>query len=118
MSNLITFFDGNMTRDPELKNIGGSSLATTSLAVNQGYYNNNKEWVEKVTFVNIEAWGKTAEKLNTEGAKGYRIIGDGEFYQNSWEDNNGNKRYDLKLRINKIRAILPPKAKSNEPRLS
>ena len=53
---------GNLTRDPELSYLSsGMALAKMGLAANRRFKNKAGEQQEEVCFVDVEAWGKTAE---------------------------------------------------------
>jgi len=53
---------GNLTRDPEIKYIpSGTPVCEIGLAVNDRRKNQNGEWVEETTFVDVTLWSRTAE---------------------------------------------------------
>lgn len=109
MSRAAVEFDGNLTRDVELKHLpSGVMLAVASIAVDSGYYDKDKNWIESVGFFELEAYGKTAEKMQ-EALKGYRIIGNGNLKQDRWSDSAGNVRSKVKISIAKIFIITEPK---------
>lgn len=71
---------GNLTRDPEVKQLeSGSSLAKLTLAVND----NSKE--EEVSFVNVTMFGKSAETLGKYVKKGRKIVVEGRLKEGRWE---------------------------------
>ena len=77
---------GNLTRDPELTTVGnGTQLCKFGIAHNE-VFTSNGEKQEKTTYLDIVAWGKTAE-IAAEGLKvGYPILLQGKIGQSSWED--------------------------------
>lgn len=53
---------GNLTRDIELRYLqDGTPKATSAIAVNKRYRDRNGQQQEKVMFINLNFWGKTAE---------------------------------------------------------
>ena len=91
MTNSITV-TGNLTRDPELRfTTGGRGVASFGLAVNRRYQQNG-EWVEQVSFLNVVCWGDMGENVATSLTKGSRAIVTGRLEQRSWETPDGEKR--------------------------
>lgn len=91
---------GNLTRDPEVKSVGGGSqLANLSLAVNRRYSTAGGEKREEVTYIDVTFWGKQAElftRLNIK--KGTPLLIEGRLHLESWEDKqSGQKRSKLKV---------------------
>jgi single-strand DNA-binding protein len=70
-------------------------VAWSAIALNRKYYNRDKELVEEVAFINVKAFGKTAELLQEHFPKGSRLLLRGRLYQNKFEDKDGNKRSDV-----------------------
>lgn len=52
----LCIFQGNLTRDPETREVGNGSVTKFSIAVNSGFGNNRKS-----IYVECEAWDKTGE---------------------------------------------------------
>ena len=81
-TNVVTL-RGRLTRDPEAKQVGDKTVVAFSLAVN-GYG-------EKVSFLDVEAWGKTAEVVEAYAGKGKLVTVTGRLEQQRWEK-DGQKR--------------------------
>jgi len=90
---------GHLCRDIELKSIAsGSQVGQFSIAINHKYKTAAGEAREEVTFVDCEAWGKTAENLARFHAKGDAVMLRGRLKQDNWEDKaTGQKRSKLKV---------------------
>lgn len=89
---------GNLTRDPELRYTPSNTpVATIGLAVNRRWRNQQGEQQEETTFVDCEAWGKTAEVLNQYLKKGRPIFVEGRLRLDQWQDKEGNNRSKLKV---------------------
>jgi len=88
---------GNLTRDPELKYTPkGSAVASFTLAVNRNWTTESGEKREEVTFIDITAFGKTAEIIGKFFAKGKPILMEGRLKLDQWDDKaTGAKRSKL-----------------------
>ena len=90
---------GNLTRDVELKHTAGNTaVANLGLAVNRHFRVNN-EAREETTFVDCEAWGRTAENIHKFFSKGRPIFVEGRLKLDEWQDRDGNKRSKLRVVI-------------------
>lgn len=74
------FLTGNLTRDVDLRQTTTTSVARVSAAVNRPF---SKDKV--VDFLNLVAFGKTAEFLDKYFSKGSRIIVEGRLQTGSYE---------------------------------
>ncbi len=81
---------GHVTRPIEVRNIpsNNTAVARTGLAVNQ-YRGKDKE--QETMFVDIVAFGRTAEIMGEYVAKGSNILIDGRLSFNTWEQ-DGQRR--------------------------
>lgn len=97
---------GNLTRDVELKSIaGGSSVARISMAINRNWTTPNGEKKEEVTYVDCEAWGKTAEVMAKYLTKGRPVFIEGRLKLDMWEDKEGKKQSKLKVVVDGFQFI-------------
>lgn len=90
---------GNLTRDPQVKFFANErALADFSIACNRRYKGSDGEFKEEVTYVDIEAWGRTAELVGQYLTKGQPCFVEGRLRLDSWEDKQtGAKRSKLKV---------------------
>jgi single-strand DNA-binding protein len=90
---------GNLTRDPELRFLANERcVANFGLAVNRRWKDpNTQETKEEVTFLDIEAWGRTAELIGKYLSKGSGCYVAGRLKQESWQDKDGKNRSRLKI---------------------
>ncbi|MCH2141871.1 MAG: single-stranded DNA-binding protein [Phycisphaerales bacterium] len=90
------FLMGNLTRDVQVKHTANNTaVANLGLAVNRRYRNAGGEMQEETTFVDCEAWGRTAETMGKYLAKGRPVFIEGRLRLNEWEDRDGNRRSKL-----------------------
>lgn len=84
---------GNLTRDPELTyTAGGAALCKFGLAMNEKFTKQSGEKVEKVHFIDVTAWAKTAEVIAQYFKKGNPILLEGKLQQDRWEDQNTQQK--------------------------
>lgn len=87
---------GNLTRDPEVRyTAGNQAVAKIGLALNRNYTTKEGERREEVTFVDCEAWGRTAEVMKQYLSKGRKVFIEGRLKLDQWEDKEGGKRSKL-----------------------
>jgi len=88
---------GNITRDIELRYTpSGTPVTELGLAVNDRRKNQQGEWIEETTFVDVTLWGRTAEVANQYLSKGSPIFIEGRLKLDSWES-DGQKKSKLRV---------------------
>jgi len=97
---------GNLTRDIELRFAQGSNnaIAKFGLAVNRRYRTADGEQREEVTFVDCDAFGKTAEVMNQYLRKGRPVFIEGHLRLDTWEK-EGQKMSKLKVVVDNFQFI-------------
>lgn len=86
------FLGGNLTRDVEMKTIqSGTSIAQFGLAINRRWKDAGGADKEEVTFVDCNAWGKTAETIARFFTKGKPILVEGRLKLDQWEKDGERK---------------------------
>jgi single-strand DNA-binding protein len=89
---------GNLTRDPQVRFLANEqAVANFGLAVNRRYKGSDGQMKEETTFVDIEAWGRTAELVGQYLTKGRAAFIEGRLKLDSWDDKDGQKRQKLKV---------------------
>jgi len=84
---------GNLTRDPELRYTPkGTAIARLGLACNRKWKSETGEMKEEVTFVDVDAFGKTAETIAQYLKKGRPILLEGRLRYETWEDKQTNQK--------------------------
>ncbi len=91
---------GNLTRDPEIKYTPkGTAIAAFGIAVNRVFTpSDGGERREEVTFIDLEAWGRTAEVIGEYFKKGRPIFIEGRLKLDQWDDKQTGKKMS-KLRV-------------------
>ena len=95
------FLTGRFTRDPESR-MGSNSLEVSrfSLACQNDFMTRNGE--RDVEFVNCVAFGKTAQTINKFCRKGQQICATGRIKNNSYDAQDGSKRYTTDIVIDQF----------------
>ncbi len=88
---------GNLTRDPELRYTPkGVAIAKLGLAVNRSWRTETGELKEEVTFIDIDAFSKSAETIAQYLKKGSPLLVEGRLRLDQWDDKQtGQKRSRL-----------------------
>lgn len=88
---------GNLTRDPELRQIpSGQSVCSFSLALNRSYKNSDGDWQEATDYVDVVAWAGLGERVAQYVTKGRPVLVSGRLQSRSWEQ-DGQKRNKLEV---------------------
>jgi single-strand DNA-binding protein len=90
---------GNLTRDIELKYTqSNQAVANIGLAVSRRFRTQDGQDREETTFIDCEAWGRTAEVMKQYLAKGRPVFIEGRLRLDTWQDKqDGSNRSKLKV---------------------
>lgn len=88
--------EGNLTADPVSRTAGTSNVVSFTVAVNRSFKQGN-EYKEEVSYIDIEAWGRTAEQCSANLSKGRGVRVIGRLKQDRWQDADGTKRAKVKI---------------------
>lgn len=85
---------GNLTRDPELKQLtSGQSVCRFGLASNRQFKNRQTgSMVQEVCFIDVDVWGAQADHCKQYLQKGRPVLVEGRIKLDTWQDNDGSKR--------------------------
>lgn len=96
---------GNLTRDIEVRYLqSGMAVADIGVAVNDRRKNQQGEWVEETTFVDVTLWGRTAEVASEYLNKGSQIFIEGRLKYDTWEK-DGQKRSKLSVVCERMQMV-------------
>jgi single-strand DNA-binding protein len=98
---------GNLTRDVELRfTQGGLAVAKLGMAVNRKAKGQDGEMRETTCFVDMTAFGKTAEVLEKYVKKGSQLFVEGRLEYSTWEaKDGGGKRSKLEVIIENFQFV-------------
>jgi single-strand DNA-binding protein len=99
---------GRISKPIELTyGINGTAIAKTSIVFSEKYKDN-----EKTCFIDLVAFGKTAEALSNYVDKGHRIEGLFKLSQDTWTTQEGSNRSKHSLTLEKISEFIESKQQS------
>lgn len=85
-------FAGNLTSDPEGREVGKSNVARFTVAVDDGYRDSAGEWQKNPPlFVNVEVWRAVARGVMAQFTKGSPVVVTGRWRAAEYEK-DGEKR--------------------------
>lgn len=100
---------GNLTRDPELRQIpSGQSVCSFSLALNRSYKDASGEWQEATDFIDVTAWAALGERVAQYLSKGRRCLVQGRLQSRSWEQ-DGQKRSKVEVNASDVTFLDSPR---------
>ena len=95
---------GFVSRDPEIKEVGGVKCATFSLPTTKKFKGKDGNIQEKTQWHNIVAWRTQADIVEKYVKKGTQLFIDGEIDYHSWES-NGEKKYMTNIVVNSLQLL-------------
>lgn len=89
--------EGNLTKDPELKETAkGTKVCTFTVASNR-YYKKNDEQQQEVSFFPVEVWAGLADSCNQYLKKGRGVRVVGRIKQDRWTDQDEKSHEKFKI---------------------
>lgn len=94
---------GNLTRDPELREAGGATILSFSVAVNDRAKNQQTgEWEDRPNFIDCVMFGRRGEALAPLLSKGLKVAVSGKLRYSSWEAKDGTKRSKVEVAADEV----------------
>ena len=90
---------GNLGRDPEIKKLeNGATLASFSMATSESYTDKvSGKKIENTDWHDVVLWRGLAELAEKFLKKGTKIYVEGRLKKRSWQDREGNTRYNVEV---------------------
>lgn len=90
---------GNLGRDPEIKKLeNGATLASFSMATSESYTDKvSGKKIENTDWHDVVLWRGLAELAEKFLKKGMKIYVEGRLKKRSWQDREGNARYNVEV---------------------
>jgi single-strand DNA-binding protein len=99
---------GNLTRDPELRQLqGGQAVCKLNVATNRQFKNKAGAVVQEVCYVDVDVWGAQAESCNQYLRKGRAILVDGRLKLDSWKEADGQTRSKHSIMADSVVFLTP-----------
>lgn len=96
---------GNLTKDPESRAAGQSTIVNFAIAVNRRWTAGDGTKKEEVSYFDCEAWNKTGELVMNYLKKGRPVLVCGRLQQDRWEDKDGGKRSKIKVVVENVQFL-------------
>ncbi len=93
-----TVLVGNLARDPESRQAGETNVTRLVVAINDSYSK------DKVSYVDVEAWGKLGEICQKYLTKGRQALVDGRLVQDTWEK-DGKKNSKIYVKADNVQFL-------------
>ena len=89
---------GNVGREPEVRSTpGGSMVANFTVATTERYKAKDGTYNETTEWHRIVMWKRLAEIAEQYIRKGSKVYIEGKLQTRSWDDKDGNKRYQTEV---------------------
>ena len=99
-----------LTRDPDLRQAGGQQICSFGIALNRTYQTARGETREDVCYVDVEAWGRTADIVSQYARKGSPLFVEGRLRYDTWDDREtGKKRNRLTVTAENVQLLGGPR---------
>ena len=96
---------GNLGKDAEIRNGGGTTIANLRLATTDRRKAQDGTWTDHTEWHSVVAFGKTAEVMERWGKKGKMLYIEGRLQTREYTDKDGNKRWSTEVVANEIRML-------------
>lgn len=91
---------GNLGADPEVKHLEGDKVvANLRLATTEAYKDRAGNRVENTEWHDLELWDGQAKIAEQYLKKGMQLYVEGKIKSDSWQDEQGNNRKRIKIRV-------------------
>lgn len=94
---------GNLGKDPEVRYLeSGTVVANLTLATTERYKDRNGNQVENTEWHDLEMWDGLAKVAEQYLKKGNSIYVEGKIKTDSWQDDQGIKKYRTRIRVQQM----------------
>lgn len=102
---------GNLTTDPELRNLptSGTSVCKLRVACNTRRKGASGDWEDKPNFFDVTVWGAQGENCAKYLAKGRPVAIDGRLEWREWETEGGGKRQAIDIIADSVQFLGSPR---------
>jgi single-strand DNA-binding protein len=108
---------GNLGKDPEVRRFdNGAVVASFSIATSESYVDKQSGEKKEITdWHDIVLWRGLAEVAEKFLHKGTKIYVEGKLKKKSWQDKEGNTRYNTEVVGDEMTILSRPENKENNP---
>ena len=99
-------FIGNLGRDAELKDVGGTKLCSFSIGVTETWKGQDGNRQERTTWIDCALWGNRGEALAKYLVKGKQVFVEGSVSSRAWLGKSDNEpKSGISLRVRDIELL-------------
>ena len=99
---------GNLTRDPESRQAGATTVCTLRLAVNDRVKDpSSGEWGDRPNYFDVDVFGAQGDLCGKYLAKGRQVAVEGKLRWREWESQDGQKRSAVSVVADNVQFIGP-----------
>lgn len=96
---------GRIGKDPEVKTVGSSKVASFSMATSEKWTDKDKKTQERTEWHSVVVWGKLAEVIEKYAGKGKELYIEGKLQTRSWDKEGGGKAYKTEVVANIVQLL-------------
>ncbi|MCL2871300.1 MAG: single-stranded DNA-binding protein [Coriobacteriia bacterium] len=101
---------GNLTREPELRQAGSTTVLQLGIAVNDRVRNaQTDQWEDRPNFFDVLVWGTRGESLSRILTKGMKVAVEGRLRWSQWQAQDGGNRSKVEIVADRVEFFAPPR---------
>ncbi|MCL2745927.1 MAG: single-stranded DNA-binding protein [Coriobacteriia bacterium] len=101
---------GNLTREPELRQAGSTTVLQFGIAVNERRKNNQTDqWEDVPNFFDVLVWGARGEGLSRVLTKGMKVAIEGKLRWSQWKAQDGTNRNKVEIVADNVDFMSAPR---------
>jgi single-strand DNA-binding protein len=101
---------GNLTREPELRQAGSTTVLQFGIAVNERRKNSQTDqWEDHPNFFDVLVWGARGEGLSRVLTKGMKVAIEGKLRWSQWTAQDGGKRSKVEIVADNVDFMSAPR---------
>jgi len=109
----VVVLSGNLTKDPESKAVGETSVTKLRLASNKSVKDRQTgEWADSPMYFDIDVWGRTGEICMQYLTRGSKVTVSGRLDWREWTSEAGEKRQNVSIVADRVE--LPSKREAEQ----
>lgn len=100
---------GNVGKDPEVRDVSGTKVASFTLATTDNAYtkSDGTQVPKRTEWHNIVAWRRNADVCENYVRKGTKLYIEGSLHTRSWDGRDGVKHYVTEIVVDKLELLTP-----------
>lgn len=107
----IVLLSGNLVEKPELRSLESGDVVNFTVANTKKFTSKDGEKKEETIFVNCTAWNQSARFLSEYCDKGTKVMVEGSWRTDKWQNDEGENRYKDGVRVNRLEKLSYDKPK-------